>query len=195
MKIYFVTGNAGKVKEAKKLCEGTGIQIQQVEYSYPELQCDDIGEIARYGAQDAANHLGKRVIVEDAGLFISALKGFPGPYSSYVFKTLGNEGILKMMAGIKGRKACFRSAVGYCEPNGEAVTFTGVVKGEIAREIKGEHGFGYDPIFTYDGKTFGEHTIEEKNKVSHRCKALKKFIEWLDTVEIPSGESGKATFL
>lgn len=179
--IYFVTGNVGKMQEVKKLCEGADIHIQQVEYPYPELQCDDIGEIARHGAQDAANHLGKRIIVEDAGLFISALNGFPGPYSSYVFKTLGNEGILKLMAGIKNRKACFKSAVGYCEPNGDAVTFSGAVDGEIAREIKGEHGFGYDPIFIHDGKTFGELATEEKNKVSHRYRALKKFIEWFNT--------------
>ncbi|ATZ61695.2 MAG: XTP/dITP diphosphatase [Methanosarcinales archaeon Met12] len=182
--IHFVTGNAGKMQEAKKLCEEAGIQVKQAEYPYPELQCEDIEEIARYGARDAANHLGKRVIVEDAGLFISALNGFPGPYSSYVFRTLGNEGILKLMAGIKARKACFKSAVGYCEPNRETVTFTGVVEGEIAREIKGERGFGYDSIFIHDGKTFGELTIEEKNEVSHRCKALKTFIEWFNTKDI-----------
>jgi XTP/dITP diphosphohydrolase len=184
MKIYFVTHNTGKVKEAKNLCEKADIQIQQVIYPYPELQCDDIEEIAKYGAQDAANHLGKPIIVEDSGLFISALNGFPGPYSAYVFRTLGNEGILKLIDGVRSRRAIFKSAVAYCKPNKEALAFIGVVEGEIARDIRGAHGFGYDPIFLRGDKTFGELTTEEKNKVSHRCKALKKFIGWFNTKDI-----------
>ena len=114
--VYFVTGNLGKAREAKKLLEKLGIDVQQLAYKYPELQSDDLEEIAKYGAKDAAMHLKKPVIVEDAGLFISALKGFPGPYSSFTFKCIGNEGILKLMRGVEDRNAQFRSVVGCCAP-------------------------------------------------------------------------------
>ncbi|MDI6888364.1 MAG: XTP/dITP diphosphatase [Methanocellales archaeon] len=182
--IYFVTNNTGKVKEAKALCEEHDIKIQQIRYEYPELQSDDLETIAKYGAEFSARALNKTVIVEDAGLFIPALGGFPGPYSAYVFKTIGNEGILGLMSDKKNREAYFESAVGYCEPGGGAITFTGIANGKIAHEIRGEHGFGYDPIFLYDDKTFGELSIEEKNKVSHRCKALKKFVKWISAKDI-----------
>lgn len=182
--IYFVTGNMGKVKEAKALGKEFNIEIQQIKYEYPELQSDDLDTIAKYGAECASRVLNKAVIVEDAGLFISALDRFPGPYSAYVFKTIGNEGILQLMANQKDRRADFKSAVGYCEPGGEAIIFTGTVRGEIAHETRGEHGFGYDPIFLYDDKTFGELGIGGKNKVSHRYKALKKFVKWIGTKDI-----------
>jgi len=182
--VYFVTGNMGKVKEAKALGKEFDLKIQQIRYEYPELQSDGLEVIAKYGAECASRALNKAVIVEDAGLFITALKGFPGPYSAYVFKTIGNEGILGLMSNKKNRKAYFKSAVGYCEPGGDAITFTGIVNGRIAHEIRGEHGFGYDPIFLYDDRTFGELDTEEKNKVSHRCKALKKFVKWISAKDI-----------
>lgn len=182
--VYFVTGNMGKVKEAEALCKEFNIKIQQIRHEYPELQSDDLETIAKYGAECASKTLNKTVIVEDAGLFISALRGFPGPYSAYVFKTIGNDGVLGLMSNRADRKAYFKSTVGYCEPGGEAITFTGVVNGKIAHEIRGERGFGYDPIFLYGDRTFGELSIEEKNKVSHRYKALKKFAEWISAKDI-----------
>lgn len=182
--IYFVTSNMGKVKEAKALCKEFNIKIQQIRYEYPELQSDDLETIAKYGAECASKALDKTIIVEDAGLFISALKGFPGPYSAYVFKTVGNEGILGLMFNKADRKAYFKSAVGYCEPGKDSIAFAGIANGKIAHEIRGEHGFGYDPIFLYGDKTFGELSIEKKNKVSHRYKALKKFAEWISAKDI-----------
>ncbi len=182
--IHFVTSNMGKAKEAKALCKEFDIKIQQIRYEYPELQSDDLETIAKYGAECASRALNKTVIVEDAGLFIPALRGFPGPYSAYVFKTIGNKGILGLMSDKKNREAYFKSAVGYCEPGEDSITFTGVANGRIAREIRGEHGFGYDPIFLYDDRTFGELSTEEKNKVSHRCKALKKFVKWISAKDI-----------
>jgi XTP/dITP diphosphohydrolase len=176
--VYFVTGNPGKVREAKAMFEKLGIDLQQLAYEYPELQSDDLEEIAKYGAKNAAMYLKKPIIVEDAGMFISALKGFPGPYSSFIFKCIGNEGILKLMKGVKNRNAQFTSVVGYCEPGKEAITFSGSVKGKISDEPRGKMGFGYDPIFLYHNKTFAQMSTEEKNEVSHRCTALRKFAEW-----------------
>ena len=78
------------------------------------------------------------------------------------------------------RTAAFKSVIGYCEPGKEPEVFTGTVDGKISFEERGTSGFGYDPIFDYNGKTFGELGNEEKNKLSHRRRALDKFLEWLD---------------
>ncbi len=176
--VYFVTGNPGKVREAKAMFENLGIDMQQLVYEYPELQSDNLEEIAKYGAKNAAIYLKKPIIVEDAGMFISALKGFPGPYSSFIFKCIGNEGILKLMRGVKNRNAQFISVVGYCEPGKDAITFSGSVEGKISDGPQGKMGFGYDPIFLHQKKTFAQMSTEEKNRVSHRCMALRKFAEW-----------------
>ncbi|MEM0332314.1 MAG: non-canonical purine NTP pyrophosphatase, partial [Archaeoglobaceae archaeon] len=111
------------------------------------------------------------------GLFIEALKGFPGVYSSYVFKTIGNEGILKLMDGITNRRAYFKAVLAYWDGK-EIHIFEGKVEGEIATEIRGSGGFGFDPIFLYNKKTFAEMG-DEKNEVSHRRRVLEKFFTWL----------------
>jgi XTP/dITP diphosphohydrolase len=123
--------------------------------------------------------------VEDAGLFISRLSGFPGPYSAYVYKTIHNDGILKLLEGSKERDAKFQSVIGYCDQETvcEPIFFEGVVNGEITlteRKEQGKSGFGFDPIFEPSGieKTFAEMTIIEKNRYSHRAMAIRKFAEW-----------------
>jgi len=177
--ITFITSNKHKVLEAKGIFEEFGIEVKQADLGYPELQ-GTLEEVAKYGAMYAAKLLKEPVIVEDAGLFIRALKWFPGPYSAYVQETIGNNGILKLMEGLYDRYAEFRSVVGYCAPDTEPETFLGVVKGKIGFREKGNKGFAFDPIFYPLGKnkTFGELTREEKNKISHRSKSLKKFAKW-----------------
>ena len=115
--------------------------------------------------------------MEDSGLFIDALNGFPGPYSSYVFRTLGNRGIVKLLDGMENRKAYFLSVVAYAD-GCEIRSFTGKVKGNISREIRGGEGFGFDPVFEVSGKTFGEVSIKEKNEISHRKHAFESFFTW-----------------
>ncbi|RLE72114.1 MAG: non-canonical purine NTP pyrophosphatase, RdgB/HAM1 family, partial [Thermoprotei archaeon] len=119
--------------------------------------------------------------VEDAGLFVEALNGFPGPYSSYIYKTIGCEGILKLLEGVDNRKAYFLSVVALRAPGLGDVVFKGKVNGIIANEMRGEKGFGFDPIFIPDGceKTFAEMNIEEKSRYSHRGKALRKMGKWI----------------
>lgn len=179
-KIVFVTGNAGKFREVKAMLEARGIEAIQNTDGYPELQEDDLEPIASYGAKWAAEKLKMPVMVDDSGIFIKALNGFPGPYSAFVEDNLGNSRVLKLMKGETDRRAVFKSVIGYCEPGEEPVVFTGEVEGLIAYEERGTGGFGYDPIFEYNGRTFGEIGDEEKNKVSHRRRALEKFLEWLD---------------
>jgi len=178
--MVFVTGNKGKFSEAKEILAAKDIELIQNKDGYPELQEDELEPIAAYGAKYCAEKLKHPVMVDDSGLFINALNGFPGPYSAFVEENLGNQRVLKLMEDESDRSAVFKSVIGYCEPGGEPVTFTGTVEGEIAYEERGSGGFGYDPIFDYNGKTFGELGTEEKNKMSHRKRALDKFFAWLD---------------
>ncbi|MCE5215300.1 MAG: non-canonical purine NTP pyrophosphatase, partial [Methanobacterium sp.] len=109
--ITFITGNQHKVKEAQGILNNLGIALEHANIGYPEIQ-GNLEDVARYGAQYASRRLGKPVIVEDAGLFIKALKWFPGTYSSYVQETIGNKGILKLMSDVSNRYAEFRSVIG-----------------------------------------------------------------------------------
>ena len=177
--ITFITGNQHKVKEAQGIFHQFDIQVEHIDLGYPEIQ-GEIIDVACFGAKDAARRLGRPVIVEDAGLFIKALKWFPGTYSSYVQDTLGNKGILKLMNSVEDRYAEFRSVIGYATPKTEPKTFLGVVGGHIAHQEKGKHGFAYDPLFIPEGynQTFGELTRDEKNEFSHRRRSLENFALW-----------------
>ena len=179
-KMVFVTGNSGKFREAKEILAAKDIEVLQDRSGYPELQEDDLEPIASYGAKWAAEKLKIPVMVDDSGLFIHSLGGFPGPYSAFVEDNLGNQKVLKLMEDETDRTAMFKSVIGYCEPGCEPVVFTGTVEGTIAHEERGPGGFGYDPIFEYHGRTFGEIGDVEKNKLSHRRRALDKFFNWLD---------------
>jgi XTP/dITP diphosphohydrolase len=178
-KIIFVTGNPHKVREAGDILSHVGIEVSQNNCGYPELQEDELEPIASFGARWAADKLDNEVMVDDSGLFIEALGGFPGPYSAYDFDTLGNERILKLMEGETNRRAVFKCVIGYCRPGKEPYLFSGEVAGEITNESRGSGGFGYDPIFEVGGATFGEMGEEEKNRLSHRYAALTEFAQWL----------------
>ena len=156
----------------------------------PEIQSEDLREVAERSVLYAYDVLREPVMVEDAGLFIEALNGFPGPFSSYVYKTIGVEGILKLMRGVEDRRAKFVSVIAFYSPITEPVKFfTGEVEGRISEEARGSKGFGFDPIFIPaegDGRTFGEMDVEEKNKLSHRARAARKFAEWILRIrEVP----------
>ncbi|HEY9206147.1 MAG TPA: XTP/dITP diphosphatase [Candidatus Methanoperedens sp.] len=179
-KIIFVTGNPHKVREAGEILSPLRITVEQNNCGYPELQENELTPIAAFGAEWAANLLNNEVMVDDSGLFIEALGGFPGPYSAYVFDTLGNKRILKLMENETNRRAVFKCVIGYCRPGEKAVVFSGEVVGEMSKDIRGNAGFGYDPVFEVNGKTFGEMEDEEKNKLSHRYRALLRFARWLN---------------
>jgi len=177
--IYFLTGNKHKFLEVKPIAEKHGFRLLQYSDEKLEIQSNDLIKIAKTAAFYAYIRLEKPVLVEDAGLFIEALNGFPGPYSSYVFKTIGCKGILKLMENIENRKASFKSAsVLIYEPY--VLVSLAEVHGSIAYKPRGAKGFGFDPIFIPEGsnKTFAEMDIEEKNKYSHRARSVEKiFIE------------------
>ncbi len=179
MRLAFVTSNPGKVKEARKYFEPLGVEVYQLRVEYPEIQADTLEEVAEYGVKWLAERIGEPFFLDDSGLFVEALRGFPGVYSAYVYKTLGYRGILKLLEGETNRRAYFKSVIAYWD--GELHIFTGRVDGEITTEPRGSGGFGFDPVFKPDGfaKTFAEMTTEEKNEISHRGRALRAFAEWL----------------
>jgi len=176
--LLVVTGNKAKGEEALGILESLGVKARVVVMRKHEIQSESLEEVALHAARLAYATLRKPLVVDDSGLFIEALNGFPGPYSSYVYSKIGLWGILKLLEGLENRRACFKTALALIMPPLERI-YTGEVCGTIAVEPRGEHGFGFDPIFIPEGytKTYAEMTREEKNKISHRFKAYKKMVE------------------
>lgn len=181
MSIRFVTGNEGKVREARRYLDGL-TTVEQVHYDYTEIQHESLAEIAARGANEAYDALGDEpVLVDDSGLFVDALAGFPGPYSAYVEDTVGVDRLWRLVEPETDKRAHFRAVVAYAD--GERTeTFEGVVSGTLVGP-RGDGGFGYDPIFEYNGQTFAEMDTEAKNAVSHRGRALAEFAEWYADIE------------
>jgi XTP/dITP diphosphohydrolase len=180
--VFLVTGNIHKFNEARLVLGEFGLSTVMLNVDTVEIQADRIEEVAQTSAKDAARKCCLPIIVEDAGLFIKALNGFPGPYSSYVLRTIGTKGILKLMKEAERRSAFFESVVAFYAPKLKAPKcFHGETEGKITNQTRGQAGFGFDPIFLAqegDGKTFAEMSMNEKNRYSHRSKALRKFAEW-----------------
>ncbi|MBI2130812.1 non-canonical purine NTP pyrophosphatase, partial [Candidatus Woesearchaeota archaeon] len=156
MEINFATHNKNKVREFREIL-GNSVKVNHLDIEYNELRSDSSGEIAKQSAEMLANRLNKNIVVEDSGLFIKALNDFPGTCSAYVHRRIGLQGIIKLMDGIKDRSCIYRSAVACCEPAKKAASFLGEEKGKIAESIRGNYGFGHDPIFIPEGssKTYG----------------------------------------
>lgn len=171
--IQFVTTNEGKFREVfDKLLED-GIRIEHLDRGYPEIQADSLEKILRFGATVLDDEVKGDYLIDDSGLFIDALGGFPGPYSSYAFKKIGCAGILRLMEGASNRKAMFVT-VFLLRRAGEHFAFRGEAPGTIADRERGKGGFGFDPVFIPDGdtRTYAEMTLKEKNATSHRGRAV-----------------------
>jgi len=178
---YFVTSNVHKFQEARRVLSEYKIATAKLRVGAVEIQDDNLENIAKFSALDAVKNCGLPIFVEDAGLFVEALNGFPGPYSAYVYRTVGTKGILKLMKNIKNRDAHFQSVIAFSSPEEPPTCFHGKVKGKISLQERGTSGFGYDPIFEPlegDDRTFAEMTTAQKNEYSHRAEALRKFAEW-----------------
>ena len=165
MQINLITSNLGKVKEFESAL-GKEIKINHIKKEYKELRSDSPEEIAKESAKRLAEEMQMPVVVEDSGLFIQALNDFPGTCSAYIHKRIGLRGILKLMKGLEDRTCYYRSAVAYCEPGKDPISFFGEEKGILSDDIKGVYGFGHDPIFIPEGskKTYGEMEKCQTNK-------------------------------
>ncbi|MEM2896375.1 MAG: RdgB/HAM1 family non-canonical purine NTP pyrophosphatase [Candidatus Bathyarchaeia archaeon] len=179
-KISLITTNPNKAKEIVNILEEYSIGVEWIKMELIEIQSNDLVEIVKNSAYDALSKIDKPFLIEDAGLFIDALNGFPGPYSAYAFKTIGNDGILRLMEKVSDRSSVFKSAIAYRDSKKGVNVFVGETYGTIAFEKRGI-GWGFDPIFIPD--EFPTHTYAElgdlKNRVSHRKKALEKLASWL----------------
>lgn len=173
--LFFASSNKNKFKEASTILSGFGISLEFFKCKLQEIQTNSLEEVAQHKARQAFSFCSKPVIVEDDGLFISSLKGFPGPYSSFALDTIGNKGILKLLS--KQRGATFRSIIAYCEKEENVVLFGADVHGKISKKIQGSK-WGFDPIFVPEGQTLAYSQIKNKNIISHRYLALKKFANW-----------------
>ena len=184
--IYFITGNKGKVGEAKQKFSNLNIDIIQKDLGYPEIQADSLEEVALFGANHVQKIFDKPFILEDAGLFIDSLKGFPGVYSAYVYYKIGLAGVLRLLESKKNRNATFRSVYAFGKSGSKPLLFTGECKGTISLEEKGTHGFGYDPIFIPHGEsiTFAQMQTNQKNLISHRGDSLNKLIDFFKNMKI-----------
>lgn len=175
-KLYFFTSNQNKFHEARDILSQFNIHVEWEKGEYLEVQADDLETVARTALESVER---QGVFLEDSGLFIPALKNFPGVYSSYVHKTIGNKGILRLMEGMEDRGAYFLSVIGLKESD-NVYFFRGQVDGKISHEERGPPGFGYDPIFIPQGhdRTFAQDP-EIKHKLSHRRRSLDGLIEFL----------------
>lgn len=190
MKILIVTSNKNKVKEFKEMLEPLGYEVSSLLDQDPIPQIPEtgttFGENASQKAEYGRDHYHCWTVADDSGLCIEALDNQPGINSarylghdtSYDYK---NKVILETMKDKTDRSAAFHCAIALAIPGQETKVFEGIFNGEIAKEITGNNGFGYDPIFYIPRlqKTSAQLTPEEKNEISHRGKATKMLLSYL----------------
>lgn len=193
--ILFATGNEGKMREIRSILADTGARVLSMKEAGVSIDIEENGttfeENALIKARAVSAALTKAdcvVLADDSGLVIDALNGEPGIYSarymgedtSYEVK---NTNLIERLEGVPDEKrtARFVCAIAAVMPDGREFTVKAAIEGRIGYEQKGEGGFGYDPIFYVPefGKTTAELTAEEKNRVSHRGKALEQMKEVL----------------
>lgn len=175
-----VTGNAGKAAEIGAI---TGWPVEAVKLDILEVQSLDLEQVAREKALAAYRIIGRAIVVDDTGMSIAALNGLPGPFVAWFIDQIGPQGILDMVRGKEDRRAEVATCIGYADEQG-ARTFHGTVQGTLTTELRGEGGFGYDPIFIPGGqtKTYAEMTSDEKNAISMRSIAIGKLRDFLSGV-------------
>jgi len=182
--IFFATNNIHKFHEARRVLDEYRMSVCMLRVKALEIQSDSLEEIAKQSAIDSFKRCGLPLIVEDAGLFIDTLDGFPGPYAAYTYRTIGNRGLLKLMEKVEERTAIFRSVIAYHSSDLKSPKcFEGEALGKITKKERRESnhsGFGFDPIFKpiRRDRTFAEMKSIQKNQVSHRAIALRKFASW-----------------
>jgi len=196
--IVLATRNQGKLKEFQELLKDFPIELMTLNDFGPIPEVEEDGatfdDNAYKKAHFTAKVLGLPAIADDSGLVVEALSGAPGVRSArYVGEKAGDEEntrkLLKEMEGVENREAAFECVISIAVPSGPALTYEGRCEGEITLEPRGEGGFGYDPVFFYPplGKTFAELPLKDKNRISHRGKAMAlvagefdKVLKWLE---------------
>jgi XTP/dITP diphosphohydrolase len=180
-KVQLITSNPGKLKEFRAALEPLGFEVAHLPLDVEEVQADTLEEVVADCMRQVRERRVKDFILDDSGLFVDALKGFPGVYSSYALRTLGCEGLLKLLDDVEDRSARFECCIGCSLEGREDIVLKENCQGRIIGTMRGQGGFGFDPIFAADGeeRTFAEMPLAEKNLLSHRGKAIKSLARQL----------------
>ena len=189
MELVFATNNKHKVKEITDLLDDNfrilGLADLNITEDIPE-EADTLEENALFKARFVHEKTGRNVFADDTGLEVTALGGAPGVYSARYAgenKSFDDniEKLLREMKGANDRSARFRTVIALIL-DGTEYLFEGTVEGEILKERRGTGGFGYDPVFLATGydRTFAEIPLGEKNKISHRAKAMRQLLDFLN---------------
>ena len=185
--LYFVSNNLHKYSEIQFILDDKirGLDLKFCKRDIIEIQDEKIEKIAIEKAKSAYNIVKKPIIIEDDGLFINSLNGFPGQYSKFILKSIGNKGIIRLLKGSSDRSAYFKSIFVYNDGSIVKV-FYGKIIGKISSTLT-EGGWGYDPIFiplnknNKKGLTFAKLSqTNKKNELSHRRIAFYKFLKWFN---------------
>ena len=193
--IILATGNEGKISEFEVLCSDFDIEMKSLKDFGPIPPVEEDGNTFEDNAVKKARHtarvLGLPAMADDSGLMVKALDGLPGVYSArYAGKdatdSANNAKLLKTMEGEENREASFMCVIAIAVPWGPALIYEGRCEGLITKRPEGDQGFGYDPTFFYPplGRTFAQLSAEEKNRVSHRGRAMAELREEFDKVLI-----------
>ncbi|MBR4456151.1 MAG: XTP/dITP diphosphatase [Solobacterium sp.] len=189
-KIVIASGNEGKIREFRMMLEKEGYSVLSLkdlpDYTEPEETGTTFQENAILKAKSVTDRYGLEAIADDSGLCVAALNGEPGIHSarwmghdtSYDIK---NEKLIELVKDAEDRTCNYACAIAWTAPGKEPVVFFDTLYGEVAQERRGTNGFGYDPIFYLPeyGMTTAEMPLEEKNRISHRGKALAKLENYL----------------
>ena len=175
--LFFASSNENKFQEAERILTNLGVKVNFSKTTLEEIQSSSLSEIAEQKAISAYELIQKPVIIEDDGLFIDSLNGFPGPYSSYVYDTIGNKGIMNLLENSEFRDAKFVSIIAYLGGSDGVKLFESSIPGKISSVIE-KGGWGYAPIFIPDGESKTYANVSDKDKLSHRAASLKKFSSW-----------------
>jgi XTP/dITP diphosphohydrolase len=180
-RLVIASGNTGKIAEYRDLLAGSGVDLIA-----HDTEVDEVGgtyaENAQLKAEAAAKQSGLPSLGDDSGIEVEALGGFPGVKAARIAPT-PKERIAELLRRLEGIPrpwmARFVCVIAVAAPGKETQFFEGECRGEVIPEIRGEAGFGYDPIFLVPGtgKTFGEMRLEEKRKYSHRAAAVRALLE------------------
>ena len=181
MKAIFVTTNEHKRREVQEIL---GVALERADLDLPEIQAIEPAEVAAEkarAAREALRRVGLPVLVEDSGLMVDAWDGFPGALTKWLLRSVGNEGLLRMLPEGEDRSARAVCVVALAEADGRVRTFRGEVPGTLAQRPRGAGGFGYDPIFVpgFSSMTYAEMG-EAKNTDSHRARAFRAVREWFE---------------
>jgi non-canonical purine NTP pyrophosphatase (RdgB/HAM1 family) len=177
-----VTGNRGKLAEARRLA---GPGLGTVELDLPEIQSLDLLEVLRHKGEEAWRRLRRPLVVEEAGLDLAALGGFPGPLVRWMLAAAGAEGLARVALALGDPRATARAALYYRDPDRTLIA-EGATAGTLVVPARGAHGFGFDPVFLPEGsaRTFGELAGPDKDALSHRGKAWRNLLARLAAMPI-----------